>query len=197
MLLVTLTGIAALLPMILLGIASNNDLPNHYHFALPFYEQIRAGDIYPGWLASTNFGYGDPVSRFYPPALYYLFAVARAVTGNWYAASLCVLTLLSVLGSLGAYFWARSFLPNHIAAWAGVLCAFMPYRVAEIYQAAQLAEYAAGAALLFAFGFLRRVCRRGRSGDVAGLAISYALLILSHLPLAVFGSLALLVYGLL
>ena len=195
-LLVVLGGAVAVAPASLLGIPSNPDLSNHYHFALPFYDALRSGNFHPGWLASTNQGFGDPVFRFYPPGLYYLLALARMLTGNWYAGSLALFTLISIAGALGAYFWARSFLPRNIAVWAGVFYAFMPYHVAELYQAAQLAEYAAGAALLFAFGFVKRLCDEGRVRDMLGLAIAYACIILTHLPLAVIGSLSLLVYGL-
>src|SRR5712691_7649605 len=196
-LLALFAGALALLPVVIWGMPNNNDLANHYHFALPFYEAIQRGDIHPVWLASLNFGYGDAVVRFYPPALYYLLAAGRALTGNWYSGSLLVLTLLSALGSFAAYFWARSYMPRHIAVWAAVFYALMPYHLAEVYQAAQLAEFAAGAALLFSLAFTKRLCDHGRLRDLVGLAASYALLILSHLPLAVFGSLALLVYALL
>ena len=196
-LLALFAGAVVLLPVVIWGVPKNNDLANHYHFALPFYEAIQRGDIHPGWLASPNFGYGDAIVRFYPPALYYLLAAGRALTGNWYSGSLLVLTSLSALGSFAAYFWARSFVPRSVAVWAGIFYAFMPYHLAEVYQASQLAEFAAGAALLFALAFTKRLCDHGRARDVVGLSASYALLILSHLPLAVFGSLALLVYALL
>jgi hypothetical protein len=196
-LLALFAGAVALLPVVIWGVPNNPDLANHYRFALPFYEAIQRGDIHPGWLASPNLGYGETAVRFYPPALYYLLAAGKALTGNWYSGSLLVLTLVSALGGLGAYFWARSFVPRRIAIWAAVFYAFMPYHLAEVYQAAQLAEFAAGAALLFSLAFTKRLCDHGRIRDLVGLAASYALLILSHLPLAVFGSLALLVYGLL
>ena len=196
-LLAALAGVVVLVPVVIWGIPNNNDLANHYHFALPLYEAIQQGNLHPGWLASSNFGYGDPVVRFYPPALYYLLAVGRWLTGNWFHGSLFALTLVSAMGTLGAYFWARSFVPRHIAVWAAVFYAFMPYHLAELYQAAQLTEFAAGAALLFALGFTKRVCDHGRARDVIGLAAAYALLLLSHLPLAVFGSLTLLVYAVL
>jgi 4-amino-4-deoxy-L-arabinose transferase-like glycosyltransferase len=195
--LVVLAGTLALMPVVLGGMPFNNDLANHYHFALPFYDAITGGDFYPGWLATSNQGYGDPLFRFYPPGLYYLMALGRSVTGDWYTGSLLLFTLLSILGSLGAYFWASSFLPRHIAAWAGVFYAFMPYRVAEVYQAAQIAEFAAGVALLFALAFTKRICERTSWLNVGGLAAAYGLLILTHLPMAVIGSITLLVYALL
>ena len=191
-----LAGGIVLLPAMFLGMPKNNDLANHYHFAIPFFEALRHGDLYPGWLAAPNYGYGDVVVRFYPPALYYLLAAGRAITGNWYAGSLLVMSCLSALGSLGAYFWARSYVPRNIAVAAGVFYALMPYHLAEFYQAAQLAEFAAGAALIFALAFTKRIGDQGRWQDAAGLATAYATLVLSHLPLAVFGSLILLLYAL-
>src|SRR5712691_4499865 len=152
-LLALFAGAVVLLPVVIWGVPKNNDLANHYHFALPFYEAIQRGDIHPGWLASPNFGYGDAIVRFYPPALYYLLAAGRALTGNWYSGSLLVLTSLSALGSFAAYFWARSFVPLSVAVCAGIFYAFMPYHFSEVYQASQLADFSAGAALLFALAF--------------------------------------------
>jgi hypothetical protein len=50
--------------------------------------------------------------------------------------------------------------------------------------------------LPFSFYFVSRVCRRGKTSDVVGLAISLAVLILTHLPLTVIGALCLTIYSL-
>src|SRR5215203_7475397 len=105
-------SLAVILPALVWGIPSNLDLTNHFRFALPFYDAIAAGDLYPGWLAESNGGYGDPSFRFYPPALYYLLAAARFAVGNWYGATLVVFVAVSISGGLGMYFWARSILPS-------------------------------------------------------------------------------------
>ncbi len=193
---IILVSFAFIAPTLIYGVPSNKDLLNHFRFALPFYDSLSSGQLYPGWLAESNSGYGDPSFRFYPPALYYLLALARALTGNWYVGTLLTLGLLSTLGGLGMYFWTRSILSESAAMWAAILYALAPYHVNQLYQAFLLAEFAGAAVLPFAFGFLERVCRRGRYRDVAGLAAIYALLILTHLPLAVIGSLALGLYGL-
>jgi 6-pyruvoyl-tetrahydropterin synthase related domain len=192
--LVVIASLAVMVPAILWGIPSNLDLTNHFRFALPFYDAIASGDPYPGWLAESNGGYGDPSFRFYPPALYYLLAGARFLIGNWYGATLLAFTAVSIFGGLGMYFWTRSFLPSSAAAWAGIFYALAPYHVNQLYQATLLAEWAGSAVLPFVFGFVERVCERGKSRDIAGLAASYSLLVFTHLPLAVIGSIALLVY---
>src|SRR5215467_11796464 len=86
--LVAAVSFAVIIPAVLWGIPSNLDLTNHFRFALPFYDSIMAGDFYPGWLAESNAGYGDPSFRFYPPAFYYLLAASRFLVGNWYGATL-------------------------------------------------------------------------------------------------------------
>lgn len=190
------TSILAIVPAIIWGIPSNLDLTNHFRFAVPFYDAIAAGDLYPGWLAESNGGYGDPSFRFYPPGLYYLLAAVRMLLGDWYAATLIVYVLVSVAGGLGMYFWAKSSLPSSSASWAAFFYVLAPYHVNQLYQAVLLAEWAGSAILPFVFGFVDRVCESGRRRDVAGLALTYGLLLFTHLPLAVIGSMALAVYAL-
>lgn len=193
--LVILIGIAALIPAIWRGIPYGPDLPAHMRNTLSFHQSLQQGDPYQSWLSESNGGYGDPSMRLYPPAIHYLFALSRAITGNWYAAVLLAFTLLSVACSLGVYFFARSFCAPRVAVWASLFYAFAPFHANELYQSALLAEYAGGAALAFAFGFTERVLRRGRARDVAGLAISFALLIYTHIPLTMLGALALAAYA--
>lgn len=190
-------GVAAILPAAAYGFPYGNDLPHHYRMSLAFYDSIRAGNFYPRLIASTNGGFGDFSPRLYPPLVYYLLAAGRGVAGDWYAGSFLVFSLLSAAGCLGVYFWARAFLAPRHAALAGALYAFVPFRLDDFYQGSYFGQYAAGAVLPFAFAFVERVCRRGARRDVAGLAAAFALLCLTHMPLAVIGSPSLLVYALL
>jgi len=190
-------GFCAMVPATLKGIPVSYDFPNHLRLALPFYSALQAGHWHPGWTFEVNQGFGDPSLRFYPPGLYYLLAAARALFADWYSGILVIFVLLSILGSIGAYFWARAFLPDKFAVLAGVIYAFVPWRINEFYWVSLIAEYAATTALPFAFGFLFRVCKDGKPRDIAGLALSYAALVLTNLPMAVIGSLTLGFYGIL
>jgi uncharacterized membrane protein len=188
---------ATLAPTLFWGIPSNHDLSNHFRFELPFYDALRAGHLYPGWLAESNHGFGDASFRFYPPALYYLLALAKTIAGSWYGATVITFMTLSIVGALGVYLWAREFGSSQIAMLAGILYSLAPYRLNQFFQATLLAEFAGAAVLPFAFAFTFRVCRHGGKKNIAGLAATYALLVLTHLPLAVIGSIALGVYALL
>ncbi|HUS10175.1 MAG TPA: 6-pyruvoyl-tetrahydropterin synthase-related protein [Pyrinomonadaceae bacterium] len=191
---VALAGAVALLPIVIWGIPSGSDLNNHYRFAIEFHDSIRRGKLYPGWLSTSNFGYGDARLRFYPPGLYYLLSAARIFTG-WYYATILTLSLLSVVGGLGVYFWSRSLGQTRNAMWAGIIYTVAPYHLNQIYRASMLAEYAGCSVLPFAFAFVDRVCRKGKAADVAGLSLAFALLILVHLPLTLIGSVSLVVYA--
>ena len=110
-----LAAAATLVPTLFWGIPSNQDLSNHFRFELPFYDALRAGNLYPGWLSESNHGFGDASFRFYPPALYYVLAIAKATAGSWYAATVITFTALSILGALGVYLWAREFGSSQMA----------------------------------------------------------------------------------
>lgn len=188
----------AVTPVIIGGVPAGADLEYHLRFASCYHEALRAGDLGPGWLPEANLGYGDVYLRFYPPALSYLLAAARAILGDWHAATTLTLTAITMVGALGAYAWATSLSASRRAAvCAGVLYAFAPYRLTEIYQASLLAEYAAGAALPFSFFFAERLNRKRSWFDAAGLAAAHSALILTHLPQAIIGTAALCLYVLL
>ena len=192
--LVSFVAVIVMGPLMIWGIPQGADLANHYRFAMPFFESLQKGNFHPGWLAESNGGYGDPRFRFYPPALYFLLAAAHSVAG-WYWASVFCLVFLSVIGSVGVYFWGRNYLTPRGAMWAAICYAIVPYRLNELYQASLLSEYFACAVLPFVLAFVGRLCRRGRAVDVAGLGLSYALLILANLPMAVIGSISALIFA--
>jgi len=194
---VVIVSVAIMAPAIIFGVPSNRDLTNHFRFAVPFYDAIRLGHFYPGWLAESNHGYGDPSFRFYPPALYYALAVARALTGNWYSSALLTFTFLSIVGGVGTYLWARSIMSSDCALCAAIISALAPYHLNQFYQATLLAELAGSSLIPFSFFFIERLCQKQRMRDMAGLAISFALLVLTHLPLTVIGSIAFVFYAVL
>ncbi len=196
MLLLVAAGCLLILPALCKGIPKGGDLNHHYRLAVSLYESLQNGELHPGWNSLSTNGYGDVSFRFYPPAFYYLLSFARLITGDWYTASLLVFVLLSILGGLGVYYWAQIFLKPLLALCAGLLFIINPYHVNELYQSSMLPEYAGCAILPFAFAFIELLCQTGKARFVMLLALAYAMLLLTHLPLTVIGSLALVAYAL-
>jgi len=189
-------GLIASIALYLYGIPYGVDLPHHYRLAQGFFESIKSGDFYPSWISSTNGGYGDPSVRFYPPAFYYILSLFRLITGDWYIASLLTLSLLTTIGGVGMYLWASSLTDQSYAVLAALLYMLSPFHANEMYQAGLYPQYACASVLPFVFAFTERIIANRRWRDAGGLGISYGMLILSHLPLALLGSAAVGVYAL-
>jgi hypothetical protein len=193
---IALVAVAIMLPILLFGLPYGHDLPHHYQCASTYYESILNFDLYPSWSLFRNFGYGGMETRLYPPISHYSLAVVYLLTGNWHIASWIVFTLFAFIGGLGVYLWAREYMPPWPAVFAGCIYILLPYHLNQLYNTFFYAEFVGSSVLPFLFVFTSRVCRRGRAQDVAGLSIAYAVLILTHLPLTVIGSISCAVYGL-
>jgi uncharacterized membrane protein len=189
-----LVVLTAMLPIPFFGIPSGYDLTQHFQFAETYYHSMLTGDFFPGWSADTNFGFGDIGIRFYPPLAYYVLAFTRILTGNWFEASWLTFIFWMFLGAIGVYLTAKEWVPPTQAGLSAALYVVIPYHLSQIYQAFLYAEFAASAILPFCFLFTNRIFRRGKSIDVFWLSVSYALLILTHIPSTIVGSLSLAVF---
>lgn len=172
-----------------------NDLPQHYRFAIAFYDALRFGDIYPAWIGETNLGFGDVGVRFYPPLAYYVVAFFRFLTSSWNAAIASSVCFWFFVGGSGVYLLAREWASERASLVAALLFMLMPYHANQVYNAGLFGEFAGLAILPFCFLFVQRIVSLGGVGNVVGLSIAYAFLILSHLPLTIVGSVALVLYS--
>jgi len=193
---IALFSFAAMAPAYFYGIPGGNDQWQHLQFAWTVHDSVSNGDLYPSFAASTNHGFGDYGLRFYPPLTYYLLAGVYAVLGDWFFAVLIGFTLAFFAGGVGVYLWTKDEFGQRQALIAAAIYTFAPYHLNQFYNNALFAEFFAMAVLPFCFLFLTRVCRRGSLVDICGLATAYALLILTHLPLTILGSLAMAIFGL-
>lgn len=191
-----LAAVLVMLPIAFFGIPEGHDLPQHFQFANAYYDSLMTGDGFPNLSSRENFGYGSIGIRFYPPFAYYTMAFFRIICGNWFDAAWVTFTFWMIVGCAGTYFWARWWLPEKFSAIAAVFYAFAPYHLNQLYTSFIYADFAGAGILPFCFAFQTRVFRRGRNSDILGLAFFYALLILTHLPSALIGSLCLGIYGL-
>lgn len=191
-----LASVVITLPIAYFGIPNGNDLPQHYQFALTFRDTLQNGDFYPSWSHASNFGFGDVGIRFYPPLSYYVLIAFEWLAGNWFDASVLAFGFWFFLGGIGVYFLAREWFGENASLIAGLVYIFAPYHANQIYNAFTYAEFAASAILPFCFLFITRICRNGKFADIIGLTVFYALLVLTHLPMTVIGSLGIFVFSL-
>ncbi|QQS41462.1 MAG: glycosyltransferase family 39 protein [Acidobacteriota bacterium] len=178
------------------GIPYGNDLTQHYQFAATVSEALARGEYYPSLSPEANGGVGDYGFRFYPPLAYYALALAFKIVGSWFWASIVAFFAVFFAGGLGIYLWVRDDFTDSQALIAAALFVFAPYHLNQIYNNFLFAEFAASAVIPFCFLFLHRTAKEPSVRSAAGLALSYGLLIVTHLPSLIFCSIAFAVYGL-
>jgi hypothetical protein len=193
---IALFAFVAVLPIAFQGMPGGNDTTQHYEFAQHIYESLRQGSIYPSFAGNANHGFGDVGLRFYPPLSYYVLVMLYTVSGDWFFASFAMFFLVFLAGGLGIFLWAKEGFEGQIPLAAAAIYTFAPYHLNEIYNNFLFAEFAATAVLPFCFLFVTRVCRNSSKLAWIGLAVTYSLLILTHLPLTILGSIALAIYAL-
>ena len=192
--LIILACCAIMLPLPLLGIPDGYDTPQHLRFVEAYQHAMGSGILVPPWADVDNYGFGSIGIRFYPPLAHYLMAAVQTVANDWYDTIWITAFFWMILGGIGIYLWAREYLPPPHSAIAALIFATMPYHLMELYVYVLLAEFAAISVLPFCFLFATRIIRKGGPRDVLFFALSYSVLILTHLPSIIIGSLGLAIY---
>jgi hypothetical protein len=174
-----------LLPFWLQGGSQGHDLFHHLLSGHYFAQQLWQGEPYPRWLMAMNGGFGSPTFFFYPPLPYYvsaLFAGPGALAQHAVIPLLWSASLALLLSGLAAYLWLRGFTAPGRALAVSLLYLALPYHLAmDLYARFALAEFWAFVwAPLILLG-QDLATRRQREGLLL-LALSLALLALSHLP---------------
>lgn len=186
------------LPLILLGPQTGGD----YHFQLPwshhFAEQVRQGEIYPRWLMNMNAGAGSPTFFYYAPVPFYFSTLASfALDDSSVQVKLGVGQFLAVLASaFSFYFYARQFAQHVGSAVGAILYAFAPYHFGMnlLYRQA-FGELTAYVWIPLVFLGIDKIAS-GRRAE-PWLALTYGLLVMTHLPTALIGSPFFLLYAIL
>ena len=151
-----------------------------------FTTEIARGTLYPRWLPLSHDGLGSPTFYFYPPIGFYIAAIFGLAGAPTYAS--IMLAFATALAASGAamFHWLKGWTGRPLLG----ACFYMvaPYHMCDFYFRGALAEFCAFAVIpLVALGIRR--CAEGRGTTL--LALSYAALIMTHLPVALLTSLLL------
>jgi hypothetical protein len=183
---VVAAGTILSLPSWLLGFPpAGDDSVSHAVWYAHFSKQLWSGDLYPRWLADMNAGLGSPVFYYYAPLPYYFASLLSPL----FPANVSTLrplgvaaALAVVLSGLTAFVWLRKISDEKSAAVGAIIYVLAPYHLAfDLYMRDAFAEVCAFVWLPLVMHFARGV-RDGRKLAAAWLSISYALLVLTHLP---------------
>ena len=151
-----------------------------------FTAEIRRGTLYPRWLPQSHGGLGSPTFYFYPPIGFYIAAIFGLGGAPTYASILLAFATALAASGAAMFHWLKDWTERPLLG----ACFYMvaPYHLCDFYYRGALAEYCAFALIpLVTLGIKR--CAEGRG--ITLLALSYAALIMTHLPVALLTSLLL------
>lgn len=144
-----------------------------------FSAQLREGTLYPRWMPHAHGGLGAPVFYFYPPLAFYVTGLFSLLGVSTYGSVIAAFAAALVASGIAMYYWLKGWTRHPL--FGALLYMAAPYHLVDFYTRAALAEFCAYALVpLVALG-IRRAARNGRFG---WLALSYAALIMTHLPAA-------------
>ncbi len=171
------------LPMLLYGpLVDGHDTYEHLAYLKYFSEQFWHGDLYPRWFIDMNVGLGSPSFFVFPPLPAYIFVLLEPVTRVLHFNAFNVAAWLPlVISGLSAFLWLQTLVSKKTATLCAILYMLMPYHLAiDMYRRTAIPECWALAwmplVLYFTVGILA-----GKRRDSVGLAITFALMIFSHL----------------
>ncbi|HEY9229688.1 MAG TPA: 6-pyruvoyl-tetrahydropterin synthase-related protein [Gemmatimonadaceae bacterium] len=183
---VIVCGLIIGLPVLFAGFPfSSHDGNVHEVWYSNFAAQFWAGDLYPRWLQDLDDGLGGPSFFFYPPVPYWFTSLFqpffRDQPHSWHVLGVSAAFAL-VLSGVFAYLWLTQLASKRAAAVAAVLYVAMPYHLAiDLHSRGAFGEVWSFVWMPATLFFAQRVVRRDRFA-IAGLAISYAMLIMTHMP---------------
>jgi hypothetical protein len=182
-------------PLIWKGYLLGDDGAIHVLWAQQYLKSIHSGIFFPQWVADANLGCGNATFIFYPPFIFYIYALINLFTNN----VLVILNMAAILGIWLSGLTMYAFCRNHMGKACSLLSAIvymaLPYHLVDLYNRSALAEFWSFVWLPLIFLCLEQVRKKPIIG-ISGLAVSYAALIVTHLPTALLVSPVLIAYSL-
>lgn len=183
-LIIATAAIILVLPIFVRGFPRGTDIRHHYKWAYYFFEELCEGVFYPRWLAGANRGYGSPVMFYYPPLTFYVVAAFNVVARNLLLSIKLSCGLSMMLSGVSMYIFSRPILSRTAGVAAGVLYMAAPYHFFDLWTVNSLAEYWSFVWIPLVFDAIRRIAAGEAWRGSAYLALSYGLLLLTHVPTA-------------
>jgi hypothetical protein len=190
-LLIVLVAALAMVPELAIGLTVTDNFRLNLVWPEQFVELFRAGHLYPRWLPRCWDGMGSPVFYFYPPLFFWVASLVGTATGGLLAPErfvpLATLTVLAASG-LSMRAWLRTVASDRRATIGAIAYMVAPYHLYDLYGRGALAEACGYAVIPLVMLALTRL-GQGRMRFIPVLALSFAALLFSHLPIALLAGL--------
>jgi len=201
MVVLVVVAMALTYPCIQRGLPIGHSTITHILYQHYFNEQIAQGDWEPRWIISMNRGLGSAVFYAQYPLPYYVaWGMGKIIPIHWgpYEETRTqgvAMALAAILAALFTYAWCATFADRLTAMLAGIIYLTFPYSLTiDLYLRAAIGEFWALAFVPLCLYFIERMAAGSRRA-MPGLAVAFALVIVSHLFTAVLLAPVLVVYA--
>ncbi len=178
-----------MLPSLCLGVNQTDSSGYDYVWAKQFAELTLSGELYPRWLPGSFGGLGSPTFIFYPPLAFFIDALVNVVTFDVLPIPYrlaATATVLLWLSGVAMYIWLIGVTRPKVTFLASLIYISAPYHMTDHYWRGAIAEFSFFAVFPLLALSIRVAAREWRG--VAGVAMSFALLIMAHIPAALLAS---------
>jgi len=148
---------------------------------------IQQGSLFPRWVDMLGFGYGYPLFNFYPPLIYYVSSIFYFLGFSLISSIKLMIISGFLLSATGAYLLIKKMMGRLPAILGSTVYTYFLYHSITVYVRGALAEFFTLAVLPFVFLGLYKLSQKINWLNSIFLAVSFALLILTH-PLIAFPS---------
>jgi len=158
-----------------------HDARHSAYFLMQFDQDVRDGGLPPRWSNDSNYGYGYCVFVLYPPLAFIVGEALHLLGLGFIDAIKGVYALGFLFSGLTMYWFARRWLGSGGALIAALVYMVAPYHLADIYVRGALAEFTAFALFPWVLSAFHDLVERGSARHVALAALSYGLVVLTHM----------------
>ena len=178
----------SLLPLVSLlriGGYESGDLNLHVAFAIPFFENIQNGILFPVWNQYVLQGYGYPLYLFVYPLPYYLSSLIHMFGFDFITSFKILIAFTFVLSGQGMYKFSSEILKDKKAGFiSAIFYLFAPYHLIDMHFRVAIGELLAFAFLPFIFLYTYRLIYKFSRKNFLLFILCFSLLILSHQAMA-------------
>lgn len=161
-----------------------HDARHSIFFLTDFHQGIRDGALYPRWGTDFALGYGYPLFIFYSPLAFYVAEVFHFLGAGLTASVKATYALAFILSGLSMYAFAKRILGKGAGLLAALVYIYVPYHLVDIYVRSAFAEFCAFVFLPLVLLFFYELSETRKGRYLALFALTYAGLILTHVPTA-------------
>jgi len=151
---------------------------------------IRRGYLYPRWVDTLSFGFGDPLFNFYPPLVYYLGEVFHLLGFSLIWSVKLVFILGFIIAAWSMYWLVKEYWGRLAGFLGATIYSYFFYHAINAYVRGALSEFFAMALVPLVFLYFHRLSKNTNFKNSLLFGLSIALVFLTHqlvaLPMLIF-----------